>query len=37
MLCLVVIRVGEGMEIPGAHLTVHEVFDVDSKNRCTFA
>ena len=30
-------RVGKGMEIPGAHLTVVEVFDVDSKNRCTFA
>ena len=33
----VCIRVGKGMEIPGAHLTVVEVFDVDSKNRCTFA
>ena len=33
----VVNRVGKGMEIPGAHLTVEEVFDVDSKNRCTFA
>ena len=30
-------RVGKGIEIPGAHLTVNEVFDVDSENRCTFA
>ena len=30
-------RVGKGMEILDAHLTVGEVFDVDSKNRCTFA
>ena len=30
-------RVVKGMEFPGAHRTVDEVFDVDSNDRCTFA
>ena len=34
---LLYIRVVKGIEFLGAHLTVGELFDVDSKNRCTFA